>query len=191
MGVMVVAKGYNHEHMKDHQGWIQIGEVYREHGLRGEAKVYIYSGEAGAVKKGVGLMLQNNDGEKKKVVVREIRPFNRWFLMAWDAFSQPEEIKPWRKAGLWLSRSKLKKLKAGEYYVQDLIGYTVSRETGPPLGVFQKLSGNEDNPLAILKDLNGREILIPMVPRWIKKVDSAQMIVVMDIPEGLEAINSK
>lgn len=167
----------------DETKYLKIGEIYREHGVKGLCKVYLYSGTDENLCAGESYWLLNAQGLRRKVKIKTIEILGRHFLIGFDVFTKPEDIIPWRKSGLWMARAKLSR-RDGEAYDFEFAGMTVLNERGEVLGKVLRMVYTPLRQFC-LETKNGQEILIPLVPEWILKEDREKKTVMLRLPEGL------
>ena len=94
--------------MKNKEATLNIGEIFREHGIHGEVKVYLYSGNAENFRKDMQVWLERTGGNLMEVKVQKVEPYQRWFLTRLSLFNHPEEAKLWRKAKIYIKKSDLR-----------------------------------------------------------------------------------
>ena len=70
-------------------------------------------------------------------------------------------------------RSGAAAARAGEYYVEDVIGCAVEDDKGGRSGRVQGVFWNGAHDVATVVDADGRERLIPLVPDFVLAVDAA------------------
>lgn len=167
----------------DEEKHLKIGEIYREHGVKGLCKVYVYSGTDENLRVGESYELLSAQNLHKKVKIKTIEVLGRYFLVGFDAFTKPEDIASWRKSSLWLERAKLARQK-GDAYDFEWHGVTVLNEKGEVLGKVLRMAYTPLRQFCI-ETKNGQETLIPFVPEWIVKDDREKKTLTMKIPEGL------
>ncbi len=85
---------------------------------------------------------------------------------------------------LYLPLSFLPKLSGNKFYFHEIIGFTAEDKT---FGKIGKITGvNDSTSQALFEiDRDGKQILIPMIDHFIKKVDRENKLIVLDVPEGL------
>lgn len=164
---------------------ILIGEIYREHGIQGRVRVFVYSGTSENFRPGMKIYLENKAGEGKQAVIKTAVPYQKWFLTQFSVFETPEEAKAWRKARVYISKKDLKESEKGESYVFELIGFEVVDLQGKKVGTIREMRGVGVTALFVLEAQDGSERLIPVVPQWIVSKDEKGKKIVMDLPEGL------
>lgn len=168
---------------------IQIGEIYREHGIRGQVKVYLYSGSLDNFSPDKTITLKL-DGQKSLLTkIENVKPFKKWFLTKFDKLQNIEEAKQWRKASIWIREEDLKTLDEGEFYLYELIGMEVWQDQNSCLGIITELQGHDMNPILKVENSQKQEILIPYVSSWIEEFDQKQKRIFMNLPEGLVEAN--
>ncbi len=165
--------------------YIRLGQIYREHGVRGYCKFYTYSGSDENLIKKREYVIQHADGTKLKTSIVDVIPYQKYFLVLFDNFSNPEEVKPWRKATLWMNKKDLKR-KRGELYDFEWEGVTVLDETGAKVGMIQSVVHMPMRQFVVKRDAEATEdFFIPFVQDWVVKFDKKKKQVVMRLPEGL------
>lgn len=166
------------------QEHICVGKIYREHGIEGRVKVYLYSGAAENFRKGSKIVIKKNSGETLSAKILDVAPFQRWFLTRFSVFASPEEAREWRKAFLYVPKDRLKPLAKGEAYVFELVGFGIFDSDENFLGNVVAVRESGESALFVVSR-GKKEILIPVVPKWIVSVDRKNKKIVINVPEGL------
>jgi 16S rRNA processing protein RimM len=171
------------------EGYLEIGELVREHGVKGEVKVLVYSGSGESLRKGLSVILQHKlSKEQTETIIESVRPVHDGFLIRFKLFDSPEAAKLFRRAGLLLKKTDLPQLASSDHYIEELFGFSFYDLKGNLLGELQKVTGTGKTLLFSLINAEGQEILIPLVSEWIKKIDKQKKQVTCDLPEGLVEI---
>lgn len=163
--------------------YLQIGEIYREHGVKGYVKVYIYSATDENLEVGKSCVLQSQDGVLLKTKLKDVSSVGRYFLLKFDEFQNPEDVQSFRKAGLFVEKSKLTR-EEGEIYDYEWQGLRVLDTQKREIGTIKQIAYM---PLKqfLVQTASQEELLIPYNPDWIANVDLKAKSVVLDLPEGL------
>ena len=87
-------------------------------------------------------------------------------------------------ARLYLPLEFLPKLSGNKFYFHEIIGFTAEDQS---FGKIGKITGvNDTTSQALFEiDRDGKQILIPMIDHFIKKVDRENKTILLDVPEGL------
>ena len=89
---------------------------------------------------------------------------------------------------VFLPLSDLPELPEDQYYLHDLEGMTVVDKKGIEIGEVSSVLDYSNNPLIQIDRVEG-EILIPIIPEFILKVDKKAERITVELPEGLIDIN--
>jgi len=171
--------------MQKKENMIQIGEIYREHGIKGEVKVYIYSNSSENFREGMKVILQKPGQDQIETKIKQVKPYKKWFLTRFDIFNNPEQVLAWRKAALFINKEDLASADEDEHYLYELIGFKVIDQNGELVGVLKGMQREGDSALYVVHNKNGEEILIPAVDEWVKKIDKELETIVIKRREGL------
>lgn len=77
------------------------------------------------------------------------------------------------------------KLPKDSYYISDIIGFEVYKENGEKLGDLEDIVSTKSNDIYIVKDLLGKQILLPGLKSVIKKVDLENKKIIVNLIKGL------
>jgi 16S rRNA processing protein RimM len=101
-----------------------------------------------------------------------------------EGVTTPEGAKAWLGATVSVPREELPQPEEGEFYVADLVGCSVVDEGGGRLGtVGEVLPGPAYDWLSVRRP-GGEDGLVPLVERFVRKVDLPARVVVVSPPEG-------
>lgn len=157
--------------------YVEAGRIVNTHGVKGEVKIEVWLDSPAFFKKFKRLYL---DGEEKKILsAREYKRFVIARLEGVDDLNAAMALKG-RTVEVLRADAPLKK---GEFFVQDIIGFTVIDEQGNTVGV---MTGAEETPASMLYVVKGEtEHLIPAVPAFILGVDADREQIRVHMIEGL------
>ena len=162
--------------------WCAFGKLYREHGLKGEMTFKLFSPDGNPPKKGEKILIQCGEKEMQSHV-EKISPHKEGFLILLENINSPNEAKNFRQATLLVSKQKIKP-KKGEALLVDLIGFEVCDMLGASLGFLKGLEGNTAKVFLVVEHKEGKSFLVPDQSLWIKKIDSTQKQIWLELPEG-------
>lgn len=162
---------------------LRLGQIYREHGVKGQCTFYSYSGKADHLTPKRTYILVNTEGEQQKIRIKRIVSYQKMFLVHFDLFSSPEEVHPWRKATLWIEKKKLQRTDI-DMYDYEWEGFTLLNEHKKNVGVIAGIAYTPLKQFIVCLD-DQREIFIPFVYEWVVKLERDQKKLVLRLPEGL------
>ncbi len=160
---------------------LPVGRITGFHGLKGEVKLLPYGGLDEFPWKTVVLISR---GEKSSLSVKSVRRQRGSFILALDGFGSREDSGPLIGGELYIPKSELAGLPAGEYYCVDLIGMEVSTDDHRYLGhVTNVIAAGPQDVLEINGPLG--EVLVPAVEQFVVEVDRDEKKIVVHLLEGL------
>lgn len=150
--------------------WIELGVVAKPHGVTGELRVHVFNPDSTLLQGLAEVFLIGEDDEEPALVeVVSSRRGSKALLMRLEGVSSREDADSLRGYKLCVPREALPDLEEGEYYHADLIGLDAFE--GPErLG---KIVDVVDYPSAACLEIDrpGGYIEVPMLPRWLERVD--------------------
>lgn len=168
-----------------------IGVMGRPHGLRGEISLRPYGG--GSDLTAIPSLLLERDGVRREWGLRQARRVADGWLVRFEGVESRTDAEALTNASVWVPRRALPPLGPGEFYVEDLMGCQVESESGARLGVVQGIFWNGAQDVITVGDEGsaheGQEqegqVLIPVVPAFIRAVDPAagRVVVAWEAPE--------
>ena len=87
-------------------------------------------------------------------------------------------------AHLYLPLEFLPKLTGNKFYYHEIIGFTTEDESFGKIGEITGVNDTTSQALFEI-DRDGKQILIPMIDHFIKKVDRENKSILLNVPEGL------
>lgn len=163
---------------------LEIGKIVGTHGLRGDLKVHLSSGEPEVLlaTKQVFLHLPSGD-ELTATPVRQSLHKGQVLLrlQGLESINQVEHMIGGR---VLLPKSQLPELDDDEFYWTQLEGLQVVDRQRGPIGKLQKMFTTAAHDTYVVKGIFG-EVLIPAVAQFIQEIDLQQQVMHVDLPEGL------
>ena len=137
-------------------------------------------------KRGVGrkAAARYPDRRGQTLGLRRIRSQGGKVLVGFTGIDDRTQAERLRGVELAVKREDLPPLGAGDYYLSDLVGYTVVADSGEVIGPVQEAWNLPAND--VLQVMRGsREVLIPVVDDIVKGIDHLNKQVVITVIEGL------
>lgn len=163
---------------------LRIGVVTTTHGIRGEVKVYPTTDDVKRFKKTDEVILITKQGNLT-LHVESAKFFKNIVIVKFKEFNNINEVEQFRKCDLMVTRENALPLKEGQFYFCDVIGAKVVEEDGSPIGIVKDVIETGANNVFSIEMENGKEVLFPVIPDCIKKVDTEAGIVTAHIMKGL------
>jgi 16S rRNA processing protein RimM len=158
----------------------KIGFVSKTHGLKGEVTaVFENEFELDDIK---SLFLEFNGSLVpyfiEKISGKGSKPFLKFESV--DSLTEASELKG---CHLYLPKSFRPKLKRGQFYNDEVIGFAIEDETAGSLGIVIEVQGSGVNRLLTI-DHKGKEILVPINSPFIKSVNKTEKRIKLNLPKG-------
>ncbi|WP_292010201.1 ribosome maturation factor RimM [Chryseobacterium sp.] len=85
---------------------------------------------------------------------------------------------------VYLPLASLPKLSGKQFYYHEVIGFTVFDNENNTCGIIQSVNDQTAQNYFIL-DLQGKQIVVPIIKDWIQEVNREEKFIKMQLPEGL------
>ncbi|WP_209389245.1 ribosome maturation factor RimM [Chryseobacterium sp. RR2-3-20] len=85
---------------------------------------------------------------------------------------------------VYLPLSSLPKLTGNQFYYHEIIGYNILDENDNDCGVIRSVN-DQTAQSYFITNLDGKEVVIPIIKDWILEVNRNERFIKMQLPEGL------
>ena len=156
--------------------FLAVGKVRRPHGVAGDVLVEVYTDFPERLQTKAVVYA----GETHiPLIIRRQRSHNDGLLLAFDGFTNPEQVGRFRNQILYIVVADAMELPEGEFYYHELLGLVVTDEKGESLGKVTEIMQTGANDVYVVTDAAGHEILLPAIAEVVLDVDldSKKMIV--------------
>ncbi len=171
-------------------GFILIGKITKPHGLRGEVKIFPFSGDPDSfIAHYPSLHLARDEQETKNFLssrVEKARVQGKQVIVRLDLCADRNRAEQFAGFFVFVQECDLPKLPDDEFYLYELIGKQIIDTNGNLIGIVDRILEAGSQELLVL-NCQGREVLIPPVSDFIVTMEEDRIIV--DLPPGLLDIN--
>ena len=157
-----------------------MGRIQGPYGVKGLLKARAFTALPDALLDYDRWWLSREGEEWKECTVLSARVHSDSVLVEIEGLSDREAAAAWRGAMVGVPRTALPKLRRGEFYWADLVGFAVVNRAGEVLGMVTGLLETAAHAVLKVVGEDGRERLIPVVPLYVDAVDAAQKRIVVD-----------
>lgn len=165
-------------------GFFEIGEVVKPHGLNGEVKVKSFLVEPEASLAQVrDVVLTRHEEKRGPVSLLRWRRQKNFLIMALEASADVDMARELVGYTVWAREECLAPLPEGEFYWRELIGMRVVTEGGEEMGELTAIFPTGSNDVYVCSSLEG-EILIPAIADCVVAVNKQERKMVVRIREG-------
>lgn len=163
---------------------LQVGAIASTHGVRGEVKVYPMTDDVERFKD-LWEVLLDTGKEMKLLHMQSCKFFKNQPILKFEEFDNIDDIEPYKRCGLFVTRENAVKLKENEFFIADILGFDVYRENGEKLGVLDDVLQTGANDVYVVKMENGKEVLLPAIRDCIKNVSLEDKKIDVFVMKGL------
>lgn len=164
---------------------VVIGKITTTHGLKGAVKVLPMTEDSSRFYDLERIRVELAGGVKKILSIRSIQPFKEGFLMEFAEISDLHAAQMLRGAFLEIPRSQALDLAEGEYYLFEILGAKVMTDDGEELGRLERVIETGANDVYEVKNADGTEILIPVIPDCVLDVNVEKKEILVHLLEGM------
>jgi len=169
-------------------GFLIVGTVHKPHGIKGELAVRVETDHPGAVfGAGKTLLLGDARGHPTggRITVERARPFKGGLLLkAAEHAGRDAVVDGLRGATLLIPAGEAAPLEENEAFLHQLVGLRV-RAGGDEVGTVGEVYEAPAGWYLGVRREGRKELLVPFVAEMIRRVDPAEGVVEVELPEGL------
>jgi 16S rRNA processing protein RimM len=163
---------------------VLLGKVMATHGLRGQLRVVLYSGDFSSVAGLDSVILKGADSNMETFAVTAISRHGKKVLLTLKDFDSINQALSLVRRELFVRREQLPELSDGEYYWCDLLGLQVVTDQGEDLGILKEIIATGSNDVYVVKS-GKREYLIPALEEVVLEINLDDGIMKVSPMEGL------
>jgi 16S rRNA processing protein RimM len=162
----------------------KIGYISKAHGLKGEVTII--------VTEPIDLdSVESAFIDLKNVLVpyfiKAISDRGDKAFVKFEDVNTLEQANTLKGCSIYLPKDSRPKLKRGEFYDDEVIGFAVEDVEIGALGEVTEISANGPNRLLVL-NYNNKELLIPVNGPFIKSVNKTKKLIKVELPAGFTDI---
>lgn len=168
---------------------LPVGEIGRPHGVKGEMKIYPYSGNPESLRSyGRLLVAMPEDGATQSYELSSCRSQGQFAVIKLAGIDTRSEAALLTGCQVLVDRHEMPELTDDEFYWHDLQGMAVVTTLGRQLGTVSRLMSTGAHDILVVTD-RGREYLIPALAAFVVAIDAESKTITVDPPEGLLEMN--
>jgi 16S rRNA processing protein RimM len=163
--------------------FLLLGTIAKAHGMRGEVKIFPYSGQPENIKAYKELVLVNDRGTvSHPLTVLSCKIQGKMAITRFDSISSRDEAESVEGLKVLVARKFLPKLDKDEFYWYQYVGKTVTDIKQHDIGKIESIFSNGMQDIMVIR-AGGKEILVPILKDTVVG-ESAEKITI-DPPPGL------
>lgn len=167
----------------DKKDFYLLGKISRTHGLQGNVILKLDTDQPEMYEKLEGVFIEVNGLLVPFFIEKQQWSRDNTKIISFKNASLQQSEQTVGK-DVYLPLSTLPPLSGNQFYYHEVLGYEVKDQQGKLYGTIRQINDQTSQHLFIL-DLNGKEVIIPIIKDWIIHVDREARFITMDLPEGL------
>lgn len=164
--------------------YFEIGQIVNTSGLKGILKIKPFTDDIKKFSNLKTIYIKTKKG-LTEFKIEQVRYVKNMVMIKLDGIDTVEEAEKYRNLYIKVLRDQEEKLEEGSYYVVDILGCKVNTDTNQELGKIVDVFQTGSNDVYVVKDEQGKQILLPAIKQVIKNVDIKNKIITVHLLEGL------
>lgn len=160
-----------------------LGKITKKHGYKGNVIIHLDTDEPELYDTLESVFIEQN-GKLIPFFFESAQPYQGDKLLVKIEDVEGDEVDRFINRSLYLPLSTLPKLEGTSFYYHEIIGFTIFDQSNTEIGTIKNV--NDSAAQAYFEvDVDGKEILIPMIDEWILELDRENKAMLIQIPDGL------
>ncbi|MBK8256639.1 MAG: 16S rRNA processing protein RimM [Polyangiaceae bacterium] len=168
----------------DGKRWIVVADIARPHGVRGELRLRVRSGDPTLILSRPQIRLRDATGRTRDAHIDAARPVDRALLVELEGVVDRDAAEALRGVEVLVQRDHFPPLEEGEFYACDVVGARAELTSGQLVGTVAGL-GTYPTCDVFLIDHDGVRLEVPNLPQFVESIDIAAGLVKLHTIEGL------
>ena len=161
-----------------------LGKIAKKFSFKGEVLIYLDTDEPELYENLESMFVECGKHLVPFFIENSSLHKNDFLRVRFEDVKDEEEADALLGNHVYLPLKMLPKLTGNKFYFHEVIGFEIEDKRFGFVGEIQSINDSSAQPL--FEVLNGDvEILIPMIDRFLVKIDRENKKVLMDLPEGL------
>ena len=163
---------------------LEIGQIVNTFGIKGMVKVKPFTDNIRRFDELKTVYVEKN-GNQTEYEIEEVKYHKDMVLIKFKGIDKVEQAEMLRNSYLTVSRDSVEKLEEGRYYIVDLLGLEVYTDEQILLGTLEDIFNTGSNDIYVVKDKQGKQILLPAIQDVIKQIDIENKKIIVHLLPGL------
>ncbi len=163
---------------------LEIGQIVNTFGIKGMVKVKPFTDDIKRFDYLEKIYIEKNNTQKE-YEIEEVKYHKDMVLIKFKGIDTVEQAELLRNAYLTISRDSVEKLEEGRYYIVDMLGLEVYTDEQVLLGTLDDIFNTGSNDIYVVKDKQGKQILLPAIQDVIKQIDMENRKMIVHLLPGL------
>ena len=163
---------------------LEIGQIVNTFGIKGMVKVKPFTDDIRRFDELKTVYVEKNSNQTE-YEIEEVKYHKGMVLIKFKGIDKVEQAEMLRNSYLTVSRDSVEKIEEGRYYIVDLLGLEVYTDEQVLLGTLEDIFNTGSNDIYVVKDKQGKQILLPAIQDVIKQIDIENKKIIVHLLPGL------
>ena len=163
---------------------LEIGQIVNTFGVKGMVKVRPFTDDIKRFDKLKYVYVEKNKNQTK-YEIEEVKYHKDMVLIKFKNIDKLEQAEELKNSYLTITRDSAEKLEEGRYYIVDLLGLEVYSDEQILLGTLEDIFNTGSNDIYVVKNNQGKQILLPAIQDVIKQIDIEHKKIIVHLLPGL------
>ena len=163
---------------------LEIGQIVNTFGIKGMVKVKPFTDDIRRFDELKTVYVEKNNNQTE-YEIEEVKYHKGMVLIKFKGIDKVEQAEMLRNSYLTVSSDSVEKLEEGRYYIVDLLGLEVYTDEQALLGTLEDIFNTGSNDIYVVKDKQGKQILLPAIQDVIKQIDIENKKIIVHLLPGL------
>ena len=164
--------------------YFEIGQIVNTSGLKGVLKIKPFTDDIKKFSNLKTIYIKTKSG-LTEFKIEQVRYVKNMVMLKLAGIDTVEEAEKYRNLYIKVLRDQEEELEEGSYYVVDILGCKVNTDANQELGKIVDVFQTGSNDVYVVKDEQGKQMLLPAIKQVIKNVDIKNKIITVHLLEGL------
>ena len=164
--------------------YFEIGQIVNTSGLKGILKIKPFTDDIKKFSNLKTIYIKTKNG-LTEFKIEQVRYVKNMVMLKLAGIDTVEEAEKYRNLYIKVIRDQEEELEEGSYYIIDILGCKVNTDANQELGKVIDVFQTGSNDVYVVKDEQGKQILLPAIKQVIKNVDIKNKIITVHLLEGL------
>lgn len=163
---------------------MEIGQIVNTYGIKGFLKVVPYTDDITRFEDLTSIYLETKKAFET-FEIEEVKYSKNLVLLKLKGIDDINTAEKYKNCYIKIDRKDAVKLPEDTYFIVDLLDMQVVTDEGESLGIIVDVYPTGSNDIYVVKNEEGKQVLLPAIGEVIKEVDVANKKMVVHLLEGL------
>lgn len=163
---------------------MEIGQIVNTYGIKGFVKVMPFTDNINRFEDLDSIYLQTKKG-LETFEIEEVKYSKNMVLLKLKGIDDINVAENYRNCYLKIDRKDAVELPEDTYFIVDLLDMEVETEEGETLGKISDVYPTGSNDIYVVKNEEGKQILLPAISQVVKTVDIQNKKMIVHLLNGL------